>query len=102
MQVMVGANGLPNMGKYLGLWFAWCLVIAAVAGLMVGGFVGLESTHAPRAAMLAASVTFIAHGFGTVCESIWMMRPWSSSAKYLLDAALFAIGTGLVFRWLCA
>jgi hypothetical protein len=28
------------------------------------------------------------------------MRPWSSSAKYLLDAALYAVGSGLVFYWL--
>ena len=45
-------------------------------------------------------VTFIAHGFGTMQETIWMYRSWSSSAKYFLDAALYAVGTGLVFFWL--
>jgi hypothetical protein len=29
-----------------------------------------------------------------------MGRPWSGTVKYLLDAAFYAIGTGLVFFWL--
>ncbi|MBI2498593.1 MAG: hypothetical protein HYV75_11960 [Opitutae bacterium] len=93
-------NGAPNMGKYLGQWFLWSLVIAVVAGYLAGRVCGLDPAQAARAAKWVASVTFIAHGFGTVTESIWMGRPWSGSAKYLLDAALYAIGSGLVFYWL--
>jgi hypothetical protein len=29
-----------------------------------------------------------------------MMRRWSETARHLLDAALYAIGSGLVFLWL--
>lgn len=93
-------NGAPNMGKHLGLWFLWCLVTAAVAAYLAGRLFGLDHAHACGAAKLVGAVTFIAHGFGTVTESIWMGRPWSSSAKHLLDAALYAVGSGLVFCWL--
>ncbi len=96
----LGAPGVPNMGKYLGLWFLWSLVIAAVAGYLVWRACGLDPAHAARAAKWAGAITFIAHGFGTVTESIWMMRPWSGSAKYLLDSALYAAGTYGVFLWL--
>lgn len=93
-------NAQPNMGKYLGLWFLWSLAIAAVAAFLVARVYGLDATPVRGAAKLAGAVTFIAHGFGTVTESIWMGRPWSSSAKHLLDAALYAVGTWAVFFWL--
>ncbi len=96
----VGPNGQPNMGKYLGLWFAWSLVVAIIAAFLTTQTVGTYPQFARKAAKLFGSIVFIAHGFGTVTESIWMMRPWSSTAKYLLDSALYAVGSGLVFYWL--
>lgn len=98
--VIVGPNGVPNMGKYLGTWFVWCLIVAAIAGCLAGHAFGLDPVHARRAAKLVGAITFIAHGFGSVTESIWMMRRWSETARHLLDAALYAIGSGLVFLWL--
>ena len=93
-------NGAPNMGKYLGIWFLWSLAIAVVAALLVSRVYGVDHTPVRGAAKLAGAVTFIAHGFGTVTESIWMGRPWKASAINLLDAALYALGTWAVFLWL--
>jgi hypothetical protein len=98
--ITIVANGAPNMGKYLGLWFVWSLVIAAVAALLATRLIPLEHASAVRAAKFVGAVTFIAHGFGTMTESIWMGRPWSSSVKNILDAALYGAGSGLVFLWL--
>jgi hypothetical protein len=88
------------MGKYLGLWFIWSLIVALAAGFIVTQLMGLDPTRARASAKLAGAVTFVAYGFGTVTESIWMMRPWSVTAKNLLDAALYAVGTGAVFFYL--
>jgi hypothetical protein len=96
----LGEPGAPTMGKYLVQWFLWSLVIAVIAGFLASRLIRFNHAHALAAAKLVAAITFIAHGFGTVTESIWLMRPWSSSAKNLLDAALYAIGSGLVFFWL--
>ena len=93
----LGPNGAPNMGKFLGQWFILNLIVAAVAAFLASRIYGMD---ARAAAKLTGAVTFIAYGFGTLQESIWMMRPWSGSAKYLLDAALYALGSGLVFLWL--
>ncbi len=98
--IVLAPTGAPNMGKHLGLWFLWTLVIAAVAAFLATRLLGLDHSHARAAAKLVGAVTFIAHGFGTMQESIWTARPWSSSAKYLLDAALYAAGSGFVFFWL--
>jgi len=93
-------NGTPSMGKYLGLWFLWSLAIAVVAAYLASRLIPMDHALACSAAKLVFAVTFIAHGFGTVTESIWMGRPWSTSAKHLLDAALYGLGSGLVFCWL--
>lgn len=98
--ITLAPAGPPNLGRSLGLWFLWSLIVAAVAALLATQIFGLDPARARAAAKLVGAVTLIAHGFGTVIESIWSMRPWSSSLKYLLDSALYAIGSGLVFFWL--
>ena len=98
--VVIAPTGVPSMGKPLGLWFVWSLAIAAVAALLAVRLLGLNHEHARAAAKLVGAVTFIAHGFGTMQESIWMARPWSSSVKYLLDAALYGVGSAFVFYFL--
>ncbi|HEY8993873.1 MAG TPA: hypothetical protein VIM71_04260 [Lacunisphaera sp.] len=97
MHFTILRSGTPNMGKYLGQWFLWTVIVALVAAYLAWRACGLDPATAARAAKWAGAVTFIAHGFGTVQESIWTGRPWGSSAKYFLDAALYALGTGAVF-----
>lgn len=95
----LGPTGVPNMGKCLGMWFLLSLVIAVVAAFLATQLFGLDPTRARAAAKLVGAVSFIAYGFGTLQESIWMMRPWSASVKDLFDSALYSIGSGLVFFW---
>ena len=99
MHFTILPKGVPGLGKYLGQWLLWSLVIAAVVGWLTAKAYGLGAP-AQGAAKFAAVLTFIAHGFGTVTESIWVGRPWGSSARYLLDSALYALGTWAVFLWL--
>ena len=98
--IVFGPNVQPNMGKHLGQWFVLSLVIAALTAFVTSRVVPLDHAYAVRAAKLAGAVTFIAYAFGSVQESIWMYRSWRSSATYLLDAVLYAIGTGAMFYWL--
>lgn len=96
----LGPRGQPNMGKYLGQWFLLCLVVSVIAAFVVTQIFGLNPGRARAASKLVGAFSFVAYGFGTLQESIWMMRPWSASAKYLLDSALYAVGSALVFYWL--
>ncbi|MBE2215993.1 MAG: hypothetical protein IAE82_19120 [Opitutaceae bacterium] len=98
--VTLAPNGSPNIGKSLLVWFVFTVVIAKVAAFVATQAYGLDPTKAGAAAWLAGVVSFVAYGFGTITESIWMARPWTSSAKYLLDAALYATASAFVFFWL--
>ena len=93
-------NGMPNMGKYLGAWFLWSLVISIVAAYLTSRLIIWDHSHARSAAKLVGAITFIAHGFGSVTESIWTGRPWGQTVKYLIDAALYAVGSALIYCWL--
>ncbi|MFZ5496029.1 MAG: hypothetical protein ACOZE5_11940 [Verrucomicrobiota bacterium] len=97
--VTIIPNGQPAMGKYLGMWFLLCVLVSAAAAFLAAKAYGLAAP-AQGAAKMAGAVAFIGYGFGTFQESIWMGRPWSATAKYLLDSALYAAGTWAVFLWL--
>lgn len=94
--IVFGPNGQPNMGQLLGQWFVLCLVVSTVAAFLALKAYGLAAP-AQGAAKMAGVAAFVAYGFGTVQESIWMYRSWASTAKYLLDSTLYALGTAAVF-----
>ncbi|HWA28181.1 MAG TPA: hypothetical protein VG734_21195 [Lacunisphaera sp.] len=93
-------NGQPALGKYLGMWFLLCLLVSATVAVLASRLIPLDHALARSAAKLAFAVSFVAYGYGTIQESIWWGRPWSGSAKNLLDALLYALGTAAVFLWL--
>ncbi len=97
--IVFGPNGQPNMGKYLGQWFVMCLGVSVIIAFLTAKAYGLGAP-ALGAAKMAGALAFIAYGIGCIPESIWMYRSWKSSATYLLDAALYALGTWAVFLWL--
>jgi hypothetical protein len=92
-------NGLPNMGKYLGLWFVFCFLVSLVAGYVARhtlspASVGLEVMR------LTGTLAFVGYGYGHIMDSIWKGQPWSNTVRGLIDAAIYALVTGLVFRLL--
>lgn len=97
--IVFGPNARPSMGKSLGLWFVWCLVVAVAVGFLTSQMVAVGHVHALRAAKLAGAITLVAYGFGTFTESIWMYRSWRATATYVADALLYALGTAAVFYW---
>ena len=97
--ITVMANGMPNMGKPLGLWLGFCLLASFVTSYVARhsldpGAVGMEVLR------LTGTIAFLAYGFGYFQDSIWKGIPWSNSLRGLIDAAVYALVTGLVFRFL--
>jgi hypothetical protein len=92
-------NGPPAMGKSLLQWFLLCFLVSFVTA-----YVARHTLSADDAGLevmrITGTVAFIAYGFGYIQDSIWKAIPWGNSLRGLLDAAIYAVVTGLVFRFL--
>jgi hypothetical protein len=89
----------PAMPKFLGLWFAYCLLI----GLFVAYLTG--HTVAPGARYLAVfrvagTAAFLAYGLGPLVNGIWKGQPWSMVFKEAFDGLVYALLTAGTFGWL--
>ncbi|MDX1455548.1 MAG: hypothetical protein R3217_08850 [Gammaproteobacteria bacterium] len=96
--VFVAESGMPNMGKSLGSWVLYCLVVsvfvAYVGSLTLGGADGQAILR------VTWTVAFMAYGLGVVPYAIWWGQPWKAIAKDLVDALVYGLLTGLCFMWL--
>ena len=89
-------SGAPAMGKYLGLWFGYCLVISAVVGCLAA------ATHAAdhRVFRFVALTAFLAYGVAQLQDSIWKAQTWGVTFKHVFDGLIYALLTALTFAWL--
>ncbi len=97
--VKVMKSAPPAMGKYLLLWFLFCLLVSFTAGYvarhtLAAGAAGLEVMR------LTGTFAFAGYGFGALVNYIWAAEPLPNVLRALLDAALYALATGAVFWWL--
>lgn len=93
------SSGPPNMGKYLGLWFAFCFLISFTAGYVARHTLQADSA-AQEIMRLTGTLAFVGYGYGHIMDSIWKGQPWSNTVRGLIDAVIYAVVTGLVFRFL--
>jgi len=87
------------MGKHLALWFGYTLLVSFTVAYIA------RHTLAPGAAgidvlRLTGTIAFVGYGFGTFIDSIWKGQPWSNSFLEMLDGAIYAVTTGVLFRLL--
>ena len=95
----VKENGPPAMGGALAKWFVLNLVVATIAAAVAVQVYGLQGS-AHYAGHLVGILSFLTYAGGSVQAGIWMGKPWISVAKDLLDAAIYAIVSNLVFWYL--
>lgn len=92
-------NGPPAMGKYLGLWFLLCFLVSFVTGYVARHTLS-PGTDLLEVLRITGTVAFVGYGFGYFQDSIWKGIPWANSLRGILDAAIYGLVTGLVFRFL--
>jgi hypothetical protein len=97
--ITVIPNGLPPMPKFLAQWFLFSMFVSFTAA-----YVARHTLHPGTDGMLVMRITgtvaFAAYGFTNVLDSIWKGQPWGNTGRALIDGAVYAVTTGLVFRLL--
>ncbi|MBI3662043.1 MAG: hypothetical protein HY234_03210 [Acidobacteria bacterium] len=91
--------GVPNMGKYLGTWFAYCLVVSVFVAYVAGRTLG-PGTQYLAVFRIAGTVGFLSYGIAHAHASIWEGRAWSTTFKFFFDGLVYGALTAGVFGWL--
>lgn len=97
--ITVLPSGAPNMTPQLIMMFGYNLFIAILCAYFVSRTAPVDADYMDIF-RISSAVAFIAYGVAYVQESVWFGRPWSSTMKTFLDAAIYAGVTGGVFGWL--
>jgi len=92
-------SGAPAMGKYLGLWFAYCVVVSIFVACVVGRTLS-PGTQYPHVFHVAGIAAFLAYGVGHIQDSIWKGQTWGVTAKHVLDGLIYALLTAGTFALL--
>jgi len=92
-------KGPVNMGKMMGQWMAYVLVISIVVAYITGRTVG---AGAPFLAVfrVAGTVGSLAYASAIVPSAIWWGRPWNVTWKEVADGIAYGLLTGATFGWL--
>jgi hypothetical protein len=95
----VRPSGPVVMGKFMGQWFLFCLVVAFFTAYLTG------HTVAPGANYLvvfrvAGTAAFMAFGLGNLANGIWKGEPWGMVIKEVIDGLVYGLLTAGVFGWL--
>jgi len=92
-------SGPPAMGKYLGLWFVYCVVVGIFAACIAGTTLA-AGTRYPMVFHTAGLAAFMAYGVAQLQDSIWKGQTWGVTFKHMVDGLIYALLTAGTFGWL--
>jgi hypothetical protein len=97
--ITVYPSGPPNMPKFLGLWFAYCLIIGVFVAYLTGHTVPSGARYL-AVFRVAGTAAFLAYGLGNLSNGIWKGQPWGVTIKEAIDGLVYGLLTAGTFGWL--
>ncbi len=92
-------TGMPNMGKSLAQWFAFCVVISIFVA-HIGGQTLAPGAASLRVFQVTGAIAVLGHAFSSVTDSIWKGLSWNTTVKFVFDGLLYSVTTAATFAWL--
>jgi hypothetical protein len=92
-------GGPPVMPKFLGQWFAYCLLIGFFVAYLAAHTI-VPGTYYLRVFRVVGGAAFLAYGLGNISNSIWKGQTWSVTIKEAIDGLVYALLTAGTFGWL--
>jgi len=92
-------SGPVAMPKFLGLWFAYLLLIGLFVAYLAGHTM---APGAPYRAVfrVAGTAAFLVYALGPLVNGIWKGLPWSVALKEAFDGLIYALLAAGTFGWL--
>jgi len=92
-------SGPPAMGKYLGIWFAYCVFVGILVACVAGRTLATGTRYA-EVFHVVGIAAFLAYGLGQIQDSIWKGQTWGVTFKHVVDGLIYALLTAGTFGWL--
>lgn len=92
-------TGQFSMGRSLGLWFLYCVIISFIVAYITGRALAPTPDYA-NVFQIAGATAFAAYGFGRWQHAIWYYHGWGSTLKSTFDGLIYAALTAGTFGWL--
>jgi hypothetical protein len=83
-------NGPPSMPTFLGLWFAYCLIIGFFVAYLAAHTIALGA-HYLEVFRVAGTAAFLAYGLANLSNGIWKVRPGQRLSKKWIDGLVYAL-----------
>lgn len=99
MSLTILPNGGTSMGRSLGLWFLFCVLVGLFSAY-VAALTLPAGSHYRVVFRVVSTVAFGAHALGLWQMSIWYSRSWGSTLRGTLDGLIYALITAGTFGWL--
>jgi len=92
-------KGAPAMGKSLGMWFVYTLVVGFFTAYVASRAIapGTDYLHVFR---IVGTVAFLTYAGGDAQISIWWGRSWGTTFRHIVDGLLYGLVTAGAFGWL--
>ncbi len=97
--MIVLPNGPVVMPKFLGLWFAYCVVVGFFVAYLAAHTLHLGDPYR-HVFRVVGSAAFLAYGVGTLANGIWKSYPWKMVLFETFDGLIYALLTDGTFGWL--
>ena len=99
MIVTVMPSGPVTMGRELGLWFLYSIVVSVFAGYVAGRALPSGAEYL-RVFQFVGTSAFLAYSFALWQLAIWYHRSWGTTIRSSIDGLIYALLTAGTFGWL--
>ena len=99
MVLTVIPNGPTSMGRNLGLWFLYSVVVGIFAAYIAGRALA-PGTMYLQVFRFAGCTAFIGYTLALWQMSIWYRRSWVTTIKATIDGLIYGLLTAGTFGWL--
>ena len=92
-------NGPMNMGKHLGQWFVYCVVVGIFVAYLAGHTLSAGADYL-SVFRVAGTTALMAYFLAEPVRSMWKAQPWGTTARHMIDGLAYSLVTAGVFGWL--
>jgi len=92
-------NGVPNMGKFLSLWFLYTLIVGFFVAYLAAHTIAFGA-HYRAVFRVVGTAAFLCYGLANIPNAIWRGQQWGAATKDIIDGLVYALLAAGTFGWL--